>query len=141
MRGEPRKLRIAKSYDDAGYLTRNLRAIELLIDQDVVRAIFAPNRSDANCGRNETFISSLDSRLVVCSKVARATIFVRSKSFVTVSFLPAGRPQKSQGDSVVFLNFFFYHVPPLQTGLWQGREEPVKALRFAPTADAALTRP
>ena len=41
----------------------------------------------------------------------------------------------------MFLNFFFYQVPPLQTALWQGREEPVKALRFAPTADAALTRP
>ena len=43
------------------------------------------------------------------------------------------------------LNFFFCDVLPLQAALWQRRSEPVKALRFAPTADAApmatLTEP
>lgn len=29
--------KLAKSYQDAGYFTRNLRAVEVLIDQDVVR--------------------------------------------------------------------------------------------------------
>ena len=39
------------------------------------------------------------------------------------------------------LNFFFRDVPPLQAALWQRRSEPVKVLRCAPTADAALPRP
>ena len=57
------------------------------------------------------------------------------------AFLPATPRLKSQGNSVKVLTFFFYQVPPLQMPLWQGREEPVKALRFASTADAALARP
>ena len=35
-------LKIAKSYADAGYFARNLRAIEVLIDQDAVRSGIAP---------------------------------------------------------------------------------------------------
>jgi integrase len=35
-------LKLAKSYADAGYFARNLRAIEVLIDQDAVRAGVAP---------------------------------------------------------------------------------------------------
>jgi len=35
-------LKLAKSYADAGYFARNLRAIEVLIDQDAVRAGIAP---------------------------------------------------------------------------------------------------
>jgi hypothetical protein len=31
-------LKIAKSYADAGYFARNLRAIEVLVDQDAVRS-------------------------------------------------------------------------------------------------------
>jgi hypothetical protein len=31
-------LKVAKSYADAGYFARNLRAIEVLVDQDVVRS-------------------------------------------------------------------------------------------------------
>jgi hypothetical protein len=31
-------LKMAKSYVDAGYLTRNLRAIEVLVDQEAVRS-------------------------------------------------------------------------------------------------------
>jgi hypothetical protein len=36
-------LKLAKSYADAGYFARNLRAIEVLIDQDAVRAGIAAN--------------------------------------------------------------------------------------------------
>jgi hypothetical protein len=36
-------LKLAKSYADAGYFARNLRAIEVLIDQDTVRAGIAAN--------------------------------------------------------------------------------------------------
>ncbi len=36
-----------------------------------------------------------------------------------------------------FLNFCFIQVPPLQATFSQRQSEPVKALRFAPTADAA----
>ena len=32
------RLKVAKSYADAGYFARNLRAIEVLVDQDVVRS-------------------------------------------------------------------------------------------------------
>ena len=35
-------LKLAKSYADAGYFARNLRAIEVLIDQDAVRTGIAP---------------------------------------------------------------------------------------------------
>ena len=57
------------------------------------------------------------------------------------------RPALTRRNAIrnVVLNFFFRHVPPLQAALWQRRSEPVKALRCAPTADAApaaaLTEP
>jgi len=37
--------KLAKSYADAGYFGRNLRAVEVLIDRDVVRHGFAANEA------------------------------------------------------------------------------------------------
>jgi len=50
---------------------------------------------------------------------------------------PHSEPVRTQRNLDRFLNFFFYQVLPLQAAFWQSRSEPVKALRFASTADAA----
>jgi hypothetical protein len=61
----------------------------------------------------------------------------RSRSFA--------EPSKPHGNHLFSPNFFLRKVPPLLAAFSQGREEPVKPLRCAPTANAApaagLTEP
>ena len=60
-------LRVAKSYADAGYFARNLRAIEVLIDQDVVRTGMPPaNRGSSTISDTDTAptISSSSANIV-----------------------------------------------------------------------------
>jgi hypothetical protein len=48
--------------------------------------------------------------------------------FLSMRSIPARHadPERNAED---FLNFFFYHVPPLNAALWQSRSEPVKGVR------------